>query len=124
MKQFQPADRHSVIPRIVTADPEALVRFVIEVFGASGDFHVNRPSEIRIGDSIVMISDGGGIRSVMPGFLYVYVEDVDAVYRKAVEAGAESLETPADQPYGDRRAMVRDMWGNLWQIASRNSRDR
>jgi PhnB protein len=51
-------------------------------------------------------------------FLYVYVENVDETYQRAVEAGAETLELPSDQPYGDRRAMVKDPWGNVWQIAS------
>ena len=77
------------------------------------------PSEIRLGDSLIMISDGDGLRPAMPAFLYVYVGDVVETYRKAVEAGAESLELPSDQPYGDERAMVKDPWGNLWQIASR-----
>jgi PhnB protein len=70
-----------------------------------------------------MISNGAGVREPMPAFLYVYVENVDETYRRAVDAGAESLELPADLPYGDRRAMLRDAWGNLWQIASRRHGD-
>jgi PhnB protein len=95
-----------------------MVRFVKEVFRGHGTFQLNRPSEIRIGDSIVMISDGDGIRDPAPAFLYVYVENVDETYQRAIEAGAETLELPADQPYGDKRAMVKDPWGTLWQIAS------
>ena len=68
---------------------------------------------------LIMISDGDDLRPAMPAFLYVHVADVDQTYRRAVEAGAESLEAPSDQSYGDRRAMVKDAWGNLWQIASR-----
>ena len=52
-------------------------------------------------------------------FLYVYVDDVDATYRSALRAGAHPLEEPFDTPYGDRRCMVRDRWGNTWQIAAR-----
>jgi PhnB protein len=74
---------------------------------------------MQIGESIVMVSDGGGQREAMPAFLYVYVEDADRTYRRAVTAGATSIEEPIDMPYGDRRAMVRDAWGNLWQIATR-----
>ena len=74
---------------------------------------------MRIGDSVIIISDGGGVRDSIPGFLYVYVEDVDAVYERAMHAGAESLEAPTDLPYGDRRSTVKDSWGNLWQIATR-----
>lgn len=51
------------------------------------------------------------------GFLYIYVDDVDDVYRLALEAGAESMEEPLETPYGDRRAMVRDPFGNVFQIA-------
>jgi uncharacterized glyoxalase superfamily protein PhnB len=54
----------------------------------------------------------------MPAFLYVYVENADETYRQAIAAGAESIETPADMPYGDRRATVRDSWANVWQIAT------
>jgi PhnB protein len=95
-----------------------LVGFIKAVFKASGEYQAGMPAEIRIGDSIVMISDGGGRRETMPAFLYVYVEDADETYRLAVDAGAESLEKPMDMPYGDRRAMVRDSWGNMWQIAT------
>ena len=105
-------------PRIITPKPEGLVRFVNEVFHGQGEFHVNRPTEIRIGDSIIMISDGGGLREPVSAFLYVYVENVDETYLRAVEAGAETIELPSDLPYGDRRAMVKDQWGNLWQMAS------
>jgi uncharacterized glyoxalase superfamily protein PhnB len=51
-------------------------------------------------------------------FLYVYVEDTGATYLRALEAGATSLEEPFNTPYGDRRCMVEDEWGNTWQIAT------
>jgi len=73
---------------------------------------------MRIGDSIVMVS-GAGARETMPAFLYVYVDDADGTYQRALQAGATSLEEPRDVPYGDRRGMVRDQWGNTWQIATR-----
>ncbi|QNI32002.1 VOC family protein [Alloacidobacterium dinghuense] len=119
MNRFQPDGWHTVTPRIITSKPDELVRFVKEVFRGQGEFQVNRPAEIRIGDSMIMISNGDGLREPVPAFLYVYVENVDETYQRAVEAGAESLEIPSALPYGDRRAMVKDLWGNLWQIASR-----
>jgi PhnB protein len=88
------------------------------VFDADGEWREGRPAEIKIGDSIVMISDGGGRRERMPAFLYVYVADADETYRLAVSAGAQSVEKPTDMPYGDRRATVLDPWGNTWQIAT------
>ena len=54
-----------------------------------------------------------------PAGLYVYVPDCDAVCGRALGQGAESLEPPLDTPYGDRRAMIRDGWGNTWQVATR-----
>jgi PhnB protein len=61
-------------------------------------------------------------RGPMPAFLYVYVEDADATHRRALQAGATSLEPPRDLPYGDRRAMVQDAWSNVWQIATHGGR--
>jgi PhnB protein len=55
---------------------------------------------------------------LMPAMLYMYVEDVDAVYRKAIGAGGESILEPRDQFYGDRVGAVRDLTGNQWWIAS------
>jgi uncharacterized glyoxalase superfamily protein PhnB len=118
MASFQPDGWHTVTPRIIVPDPEGLVRFVKRVFYAEGEFRAARPAEIRIGDSVVMISSGDGLRESMPAFLYVYVDDTDSTYQRAIGAGAISLEEPADMPYGDRRAMVKDAWGNTWQIAT------
>ena len=107
----------AVIPRIVVAEPKALVAFVQSVFGATGRFTQERPSELRIGESIIMIS-GSTERDPMPAFLYVYVEDTDLCYRRAIDLAATPIEEPRDLPYGDRRAMIRDPWGNTWQIAT------
>ncbi len=66
---------------------------------------------------MLMVS-GAEEREQTPAFLYVYVEDADSAYRRALEGGATSIEESSDLPYGDRRAMVRDRWGNTWQIAN------
>jgi PhnB protein len=115
---FVPPGWPTVVPRLFARDPKGLIAFVKRVFRAAGTYQGDRPSELRIGDSIVMINDDSA-RGPATGFLYVYVEDTDAAYRRAVAAGARSIETPSDQPYGDRRAMVEDAWGNTWQIATR-----
>jgi len=101
----------------VAHDAKQLVEFLKQVFGAAGEYQQDRPAEVRIGDSVIMISDAG-IRSPMTAFLYVYVADADATYRRALDAGASALEEPSDMPYGDRRCMVEDKWGNTWQIAT------
>jgi len=115
---FAPKGWHTITPRIVATDAKGLVGFLRHVFDAQGKYREAAPSEIRIGDSIVMISETG-VRPAMTAFLYVYVADTDATYRRALEAGARSLEEPAPMPYGDRRCMVQDKWGNTWQIATR-----
>jgi uncharacterized glyoxalase superfamily protein PhnB len=106
-----------VTPRIVANDARSLVEFLRQVFGAAGDYLDTRPSIMKIGDSLIMISDAD-VRPPMGAFLYVYVSDVDSVYHRAMNAGAQSLEEPSETPYGDRRCMVEDKWGNTWQIAT------
>jgi uncharacterized glyoxalase superfamily protein PhnB len=95
-----------------------LVGFIKNVFGAAGDYRPDAPAELRIGDSIIMVSDAG-VRDPMPACLYVYVENADEIWQRAVRAGAHPLEAPLNTPYGDRRGMVQDQWGNTWQIATR-----
>jgi len=114
MPDYQPDGWHTVTSRILVDDPQSLIEFLRAVFEATGEFRAGAPAEIRIGDSILMIGDGGGLRDAMPAFLYVYVENVDATYGRALGAGANSVEEPVDMPYGDRRATVRDRWGNIW----------
>jgi len=117
MAQSVPEGWHSITPRLVVHDPAGLVAFLKEAFGASGDYTTEAPSVITIGDSIVMVS-GAGPRAPRLAFLHLYVDDADATYRRALKASAVSLEEPADMPYGDRRAMVKDPYGNDWQIAT------
>jgi len=109
---------HSITPRMVVAvaDLDAQVDFLRTVFGATGAVEPGRPAELRIGDSLVMVSSAGE-RDLFPAFLYVYVNDADVVYGRALEAGASSIEEPLATPYGDRRAMFRDPFGNIFQVA-------
>lgn len=111
---------HTLTPYLVTPNVDRLLAFVQQVFGAietlrmpggSGGTHV----EVRIGDSMLML--GGSTGQAMPGALYVYVDDVDAVYARALAAGASSLFAPADEPDGDRRGGVQDPFGNQWFVA-------
>jgi PhnB protein len=118
MQKFKPDGWHTVTPRVFADDVTGMVGFLKAVFDARGEERVGKPVELQIGDSIVMVSDGGGHRQTMPAFLYVYVEDADRTYECAVEAGAATIEEPTNTPYGDRRATVRDRWGNVWQIAT------
>ena len=114
----KPLGWSTITPRLITPDVSGLVAFLQSAFDAEGEEAVGRPSELRIGDSMLMVSDGGGIRAAMPAFLHLYVEDADQTYSKALGAGAVAVEAPADMPWGDRRATVTDAWGNVWQIAT------
>ena len=105
-----PAGWHTVTPRIVVEDPAAFVAFLKRVFDAAGEFQASRPSEIAIGDSLLMVSAAVS-REPFPAFLYVYVENADATYQRALDEGAVSVEAVWDTPYGDRRGMVRDRLG-------------
>jgi PhnB protein len=116
-----------VTPYLVAADGPALLDFVIGAFGAEQKLRVETPiggvhGEVRIGDSTMMI--GGGVPgkkfpgSLQPAALHVYVEDADTVYRKALAAGATSIDEPRDQDYGERSATVKDAAGNFWYIAT------
>ena len=110
------AGYHSVTPRLVVPDVQAQVDFLRAVFGATGEVDADRPADVRVGDSLVMVSSTAG-RDPFPAFLYVYVHDADVTYERALAAGATTIEAPLDTPYGDRRAMVRDPFGNVYQVA-------
>jgi PhnB protein len=114
---LSPEGWRTITPRIVAHDSRNLVGFIKQVFEARGEYRDAAPTVLSIGDSMIMISDIG-VRGPTPAFLYVYVRDVDETYRLAVLAGAVSVEEPRDLPYGDRRAMIEDRWGNIWQIAT------
>lgn len=115
----------SITPSLVVDGAEQLIEFMEKAFG--GEERLNMPrddgkvmhAEVRIGNSVVMVGD------TMPEFpavqnasLHLYVGDVDAVYRQALEAGATSVMEPTLMFYGDRTATVLDSWGTRWAIAT------
>lgn len=102
----------------------SVIDFTVKVFGAKEFERMTKPdgrvmhAEVEIGGSVVMVSDTSESSKAMPGMLYVYVDDVDAAYARAIAAGATSIMEPADQFYGDRHGGVRDFAGNQWWIAT------
>ena len=118
---FLPHGWPRVTPRIVVREAYELVTFIKDVFDAAGEYEDGAPAILRIGDSIIMVS-GTAERQTMHAFLYVYVTDADETFQRAIAAGARALEEPRDLPYGDRRGMVEDLWGNTWQIATHSTR--
>jgi uncharacterized glyoxalase superfamily protein PhnB len=113
-----PAPYRTVTPRIFVGDVDKAVAFLRAVFDATGKIEPGRPTDVHIGDCLILVASASE-REAFPAFLYVYVDDAEATHRRAIEAGAESLEEPLDTPYGDRRAMFRDQFGNVYQVAHR-----
>jgi uncharacterized glyoxalase superfamily protein PhnB len=119
-----PPGYHSVNPYIVVDDADQLITFIVDVFGGRDVGITRRPdggidhADVYVGDSIVMISGASDRWPARPCVQFVYVDDVDAVYRTALRAGAESILAPTDQPYGDRVGGVHDPSGNRWWIAT------
>ena len=126
-----PEGYHSVTPYIIVDDAESAIGFYGRAFGA--EEHLRLPmgdrighAEIRIGDSFVMLADefpdmgflgpksrGGPTSSIM-----IYVEDVDAVFARAVAEGATAEREPEDQFWGDRMGTLLDPFGHRWSIAT------
>jgi PhnB protein len=98
---------HTVTPRLFVQNATELVDFLKHAFGATGAFRSDGPSEIRIGDSVVMVGEAG-LREAMPTFLYIYLDDIDLAYRRAVEAGATTIEDRATFSTATAAATVRD----------------
>jgi len=119
-----PDGYHSVTPYLVVSGVATLLDFLTQAFEAHELRRMPRPdgtimhAEVRIGDSRVMMGEPMGAAPPMPASLYLYVNDVDAVYTRALHAGATSTSTPADQFYGDRSAGLKDPVGNQWWIAT------
>lgn len=119
-----PDGYHSVTPYLMVNGVTELIDFLKAAFDAVETERLPGPdgkvghAEVRIGDSVVMMGEGGQY-GPMPAAIYLYVNDVDACYTRALAAGATSLMEPADQFYGDRSGGVKDPFGNLWFVATR-----
>jgi PhnB protein len=118
-----PDGYHSVTPYLIVRGAAQLIDFLKEAFGAEETFRMPggggiMHAVVRIGDSLVMMSDAMGEHGPMPTMLFLYVEDVDAVYKRSLQAGATSTQEPENQFWGDRAGAVKDALGNQWWIAT------
>jgi PhnB protein len=121
---YVPRGLHNVNVYLHPLRAEPLIAFLKDAFGAeerakyaSPDGFVHH-AEITIGDSVLEMGEAHGPYQPMPSMLYLYVANVDELYRRALAAGATSIQEPVDQPYGDRNAGVADAFGNTWFIAT------
>jgi PhnB protein len=119
-----PDGYHSVTPYLVVPGASKLIDFLKQAFEAEEIERIASPdgtimhAEVRIGDSIIMMGDAMGEFNLMPGMIYLYVNDADAIYQRALRAGATSMREPENQFYGNREAGVKDELGNVWWIAT------
>lgn len=119
-----PQGYHSVTPYLIVDRAPRLIDFLKGTFNAQETVRMNGPdgrvahAEMKIGDSIIMMSDETPQYKATQSQLYVYVDDVDVVYKRALEAGGTSVSEPTNQFYGDRNASVKDPAGNTWGIAT------
>ena len=122
-----PKGFHTLTPYPIAQDAPGLIDFLKQTFGAEERFRAigsagGIHAEVRLGDSMLMLGGGGPGLSwrgeSQPMAFHVYVEDTDAVYQRAVAAGAVSIQPPADQVYGERSGSVKDLAGNYWYIAT------
>jgi PhnB protein len=113
-----------VTPGFRPKNATRFLEFVEHAFAAKVEARHEDPSgtivhgKVRIGDSVVELSEAHGQWQPMPTALYLYVDDADAWFERAVDAGAKVIYPLADQPYGDRNGGVQDEWGNHWYIGS------
>jgi PhnB protein len=122
-----------VVPYLCVDGANAAIDFYGRVFGAKERLRMPAPggkvghAELQIGDSLIMLADefpDMGVRSPKsiggtPVTMSMYVEDVDQVFRAAVEAGATAVRPPEDQFYGDRAGQFEDPFGHRWSVATR-----
>ena len=123
-ESYTPKELNSVNVYMHPLRAEPVITFLKRAFAAreiakyaSPDGVVHH-AEVRVGDSVVEMGEAQGKYPPMPTMFYLYVPDCDAVYRRALQAGATSIAEPVDQPYGDRSGGVKDVFGNTWYIAT------
>lgn len=117
-----PAEYGSITPYLVTPRCGEAIEFYKHAFDAQEVMRMPMPdgsighAELKIGDSIVMLSSGGPEWPATTSLTCLYVEDCDKVFHRAVEAGATVLEPLTDKFYGDRAGSVQDPFGQRWSI--------
>ena len=123
---FRPDGFSTVSPYIFAQQPERLIAFLKEAFSANELNRTVNPGNgdianciLKIGDSCIMISQARGDFEGMRTSFYLYVENVDEVYKHALACGATDVLKPMDMDYQDRQAGVIDPAGNYWWISKR-----
>ncbi|MEM6806012.1 MAG: VOC family protein [Bacteroidota bacterium] len=122
---FRPEGFGNLNIYLMMDDPQAFIDFVQNVFAAEeisrteDEEGVIRNSILKIGDTCMMVAQVQKGFSHMSMAFYLYVNDTDSLYQKALDAGCEALFEPMDMDYGDRQGGVKDPFGNYWWISKR-----
>ena len=120
----RPAGYHTVTPFLHVRGARKMIAFLEDAFGGVVAHSTDMPDRevahaaVRIGDSLIELGEAHGESQPMPAAIHLFVADVDAMYERALRAGATSVEPPADKPYGERGAFVLDPFENQWFIAT------
>lgn len=123
-RPYKPEGYPSVSAYVMVNGAQRVIDFLKKTFDATELRRYDNPdgsimhAEVRIDDTVVMLSDGGGSFPAFPVWLHVYVPDVDVTYRRALEAGGVSVQEPQQKGDPDRRGGVKDPSGNTWWIAT------
>jgi len=120
-----PEGYRTFTPYYVVEGAAEFIEFLKKAFGAEETLRMPAPggrighAEVRIGDSMVMLADQSGAEHPARQMsALLYVTDSDAVFKKAVAAGAKGVRPPENMFYGDRMGGVTDKWGNYWSIGT------
>jgi PhnB protein len=122
---FKPQGYNSVSPYLIVDGAAGTIAFLVRVFGATELRSFPDPSgklmhaEVRLDDTIAMLTDGAEGWPPVPSHVHVYVQDVDATYRRALEAGATPVQAPIKKEDEDKRGGVKDSGGTTWWISTK-----
>jgi PhnB protein len=122
---YKPENYPSVAPYLIVTDAVATIQFLTRAFGAVELRRFPNPqgkinhAEVRLDDTVIMLADAAEGWPAQASYVHVYVPDVDAAYRRALDAGAEAVQAPVKKDDADKRGGVKDAGGTTWWIATR-----
>src|ERR1700730_11987437 len=123
--ETMPSGYHTIAPYIIVPRAAEFIEFLTNAFAGTERFRVGREpgselimhAEVTIGNSVIELADANEQIPAAPMAIHLYVDDADAFFARAIEAGATSIYEVGDHVSGDRQGSVRDAFGNLWYIA-------
>lgn len=122
---YKPKDYSTVSPYLIVNGATRTIEFLVNVFDATNLRQIPDSSgklihaEVRIGDTVIMMSDGGEGWPPIPSHVHVYVTNVDDTYKRALKAGATSVQEPIKKEDENKRGAVKDAGGTTWWISTK-----